>query len=134
MENQQLIEQNTQIVRAKLETAQLSLYELLDIMNRVDEDLIGLNESEMDFVGELTAEKIDNIKSFRDYVLSRADVLKKQAEELTTAKRQLENLADRLTKNVAKNMELQGFKKLPGYRYQAGLREKEKIEIKNFFI
>lgn len=124
------INEQTQIVRAKLATEKLSLHELLDIMTRTDEGLIELAESELDMVGTLTAEKVDNIKSFRDFVLARAEVLAEQAKELFEAKKQLENLADRLTKNVTFNMQAQNFKKLPGYKYQVALREKDKIEIK----
>ena len=127
---QQEIEESTQLVRAKLECQKLSLHELLDIMTRTDEGLIDLNGSEQDLVGVLTAEKVDNIKRFRDFVLARAEVLNQQAKELSEAKRQLEGLAERLTKNVAYNMAAQNFKKLPGNNYQVSLQERSKIVIK----
>lgn len=120
----------TQIVRDKLECQKLSLHELLDIMTRMDEELIELSTTEQDLVGVLTVEKVDNIKNFKDFVEARSKVLAAQAKELSTAKKQLENLVDRIEKNVAFNMAAQNFKRLPGNNWKVSLRNNEKIVIK----
>ena len=124
------VEVSSEIIRAKLETTKPSLNELLDIMTRVDEGLCELSEAETDLVGKLTREKVDNIKGFLDFVSTRAEALKAQANEFRLASKQLENLADRLKTNVAWNMKVQDFKKLSGYSYKIGLTERDKIEIK----
>lgn len=108
-----------------------SIFDILRAIDQFDNSVDELDPQKLkDYISKLNL-KVDNYKDVLDSCDARIEVLKKRIEELSLAKKQLENKKKAIRDCLVYAMETEGFKKLPGDYYQATLVVKDLVTIKD---
>ena len=101
----------------------MTLWEIMDTLDRMEKGLLEITGDEMKSLGAVTRSKVDGYKQFTDMAAGVGEMIGKWETELSQARKSLENKVSGLNSHMHNMMTTFGFEKLPGHVYEARLQK-----------
>ena len=101
----------------------MTLWEIMDVLDRMEKGLLELTGDEMKSIGGVTRSKVDGYKQFTDMAKGVGEMIGKWEDELAQARKSLEGKVGGLKEHMRRVMTDFGFEKLPGHVYEARLQK-----------
>lgn len=101
----------------------MTLWEIMDVLDRMEKGLLDLTGDEMKSIGGVTRSKVDGYKQFTDMAKGVGEMIGKWETELSMARKALEGKVIGLKCHMHDLMTTFGFEKLPGHVYEARLQK-----------
>ena len=113
----------------------LTLLDILSKMKDFDDDVSDLSEEDFkEMVGELLPEKVDGCKKFLINVETRINTLKREINDLTSAKKSLENTMSNFKSYLTYALRTTGTTKVTGSNHYLSLSQQTTIKPKELEI